>query len=41
MAGLLLGEAVAISMLADERGTYNETFKGFSLTKFVGMTIAV
>jgi len=41
IAGLLLGEAVAISMLADERGTYNETFQGFSLTKFDGTTITV
>ena len=41
VAGLRLGEAVAISMLADERSTYNETFKGFSLTKFDGTTITV
>ena len=41
VAGLLLGEAVAISMLADERSTYNETFKGFSLTRFDGTTITV
>ncbi len=40
-AGLLLGEAVAISVLADERGTFNEMFKGFSLTKFDGTTISV
>jgi hypothetical protein len=41
IAGLLLGEAVAISILADERGTFNETFQGFSLTKFDGTTITI
>jgi hypothetical protein len=41
MAGLLLGEAVAISIMADERRTYNEAFHGFSLTKFDGTTITV
>jgi hypothetical protein len=39
--GLKLGEAVAIGILADERGTFTETFGGFSLTKFDGTTIAV
>jgi hypothetical protein len=41
VAGLLLGEAVAISIMADERRTFNETFKGFSLTKFDGTTITI
>jgi membrane-associated phospholipid phosphatase len=36
--GLLLGEAVAISVLRDYRATYNETFSGFALTKFGGTT---
>jgi membrane-associated phospholipid phosphatase len=39
--GLLLGEAVAISVLRDYRATYSETFSGFSLTKFDGTTITV
>jgi membrane-associated phospholipid phosphatase len=39
--GLLLGEAVAISVLRDYSETYNETFSGFSLTKFDGSTITV
>ena len=41
LAGLRLGEAVAISVLADERRTYNEHFNGFSLTTFDGTTITV
>jgi hypothetical protein len=41
IAGLLLGEAVAISVVADERATYNETFTGLSLTKFDGTAITV
>jgi hypothetical protein len=40
-AGLLLGEAVALGMLADEARTYPERFSGFSLTKFDGTTITV
>ena len=39
--GLLLGEAVAISVLTDYRVTYNETFSGFSFTKFDDTTITV
>jgi hypothetical protein len=39
--GLKLGEAVAIGILADERGTFNETWEGFTLTKFDGTTITV
>jgi hypothetical protein len=38
---LLLGEAVAISLLLDQRSCYNEQFNGFSLTKFDGTTITV
>jgi hypothetical protein len=38
---LKLGEAVAISILRDHRGCYNETFAGFSLTKFDGTTITI
>jgi hypothetical protein len=36
-----LGEKVAISMLSDMRGIYNEAFYGFSLTRFDGTTITV
>jgi len=36
---LLLGEAVAIRTLQDQRPTYNEPFKGFTFTKFDGTTI--
>jgi hypothetical protein len=39
--GMLLGEAVAISVLTDYRSTYNETFSGFSFTKFDGTKITV
>ncbi|MEO6051079.1 MAG: hypothetical protein ABIP78_07075 [Pyrinomonadaceae bacterium] len=38
---LLLGEAVAISILRDQRASHNEVFNGFSLTKFDGTTIIV
>ena len=38
---LLLGEAVAISILRDQRRTYNEPFSGFAFTKFDGTTITV
>ena len=38
---LLLGEALAISVLKDQKNCYNETFSGFSLTKFNGTTITV
>jgi hypothetical protein len=34
--GLLLGEAVAFTVLTDFNATYNENFWGFSLTKFDG-----
>jgi hypothetical protein len=38
---LKLGEALAISILQDQKHCYNETFNGFSLTKFDGTTIIV
>jgi hypothetical protein len=40
-AGLRLGEAMAISILADQRHTFAERFGGFSLTTFDGTTITV
>ena len=38
---LLLGEEVAISILRDQKACYNETFDGFTFTKFDGTTITV
>jgi hypothetical protein len=38
---LKLGEAIALSILADQRDCYNETFNGYSLTKFDGTTVTV
>ena len=38
---LLLGEAVAISILRDQRSTYNEDFQGFTFTKFDGTSVTV
>jgi len=38
---LLLGEALAISILRDQRHIYNEPFDGFTFTKFDGSTITV
>ncbi|MGH9838991.1 MAG: vanadium-dependent haloperoxidase [Blastocatellia bacterium] len=38
---LKLGEAVAISVLQDYKGCYNERFEGFSLTKFDGTRIII
>ena len=38
---LKLGEAVAISILRDQRSTYNEDFGGFTFTKFDGSPIVV
>jgi hypothetical protein len=40
-AALALGEAVAISILRDERLTFLEPFAGFTLTKFDGTKISV
>src|SRR2546425_10453194 len=38
---ILLGEAVDISILRDQKHTYNETFTGFTFTKFDGTTITI
>jgi hypothetical protein len=38
---LRLGEAVAISLLRDQRATYKEDFDGFTFTKFDGTSITV
>lgn len=38
---LKLGEAVAISVLRDQRRTYNESFQGFTFTRFDGTVITV
>jgi hypothetical protein len=40
-ASLALGEAIAISLLADERLTLRESFDGFTLTKFDGQKIVI
>jgi hypothetical protein len=36
---LLLGEAVTLSVLRDQRATYNEPFNGFTFTKFDGSAL--
>jgi hypothetical protein len=36
-----LGESVAISILRDQKATYNESFQGFTFTKFDGARITV
>lgn len=41
LQSLLLGEAVAISILRDQRRTFNESFDGFTFTKFDGTKITV
>ena len=38
---LLLGETVAISLLRDQRATFNEKFDGFTFTKFDGTKTTV
>ena len=38
---LKLGEAIAISVLRDQKLGYNEVFNGFSLTKFDGTKVTV
>ena len=38
---ILLGESVAISILRDQQHSYNETFSGFTFTKFDGETITI
>lgn len=39
--GMLLGEAVAISLLRDQGHLYNENYTGFTFTSFNGNTITV
>ncbi len=39
--GLKLGEAVALSILTDTKGCFNERFEGFTLTKFDGATVTI
>ncbi|MCM3598246.1 vanadium-dependent haloperoxidase [Metabacillus idriensis] len=39
--GLKLGESVAIGILQSYRKTYNETFKGFTFTRFDGTKITI
>ena len=41
VAGLRLGEAVALSILGDMKECFNERFRGFSLTTFDGRAITV
>lgn len=41
VAGLQLGEAVAIGILRDLRTMYHEDFGGFSLTTFEGKTVTI
>jgi hypothetical protein len=38
---LLLGEAIAISVLRDQKNLYNENFTGFTFTKFDGNKITI
>lgn len=38
---VLLGEAVAISLLRDQRNCYNELFRGFTFTKFDGTSLTI
>jgi hypothetical protein len=38
---LLLGESMAISVLRDQRMTYNESFDGFTFTRFDGARVTV
>ncbi len=40
-ASLALGEAVAISILRDEKLTYRENFEGFKFTKFDGTKVTI
>jgi hypothetical protein len=39
--GALLGEAVAVSLLRDQRHLYNENYTGFTFTRFDGTKITV
>ncbi len=38
---LKLGEAIAIGILKDQKLSYNESFSGFTLTKFDGTTVVI
>jgi hypothetical protein len=38
---LNLGEQLAISILRDQKATYNEAFTGFTFTKLDGTTITI
>lgn len=38
---MLLGEALAISILRDQKFCYNEQFAGFTITKFDGATVTI
>jgi hypothetical protein len=38
---LLLGEALAISILRDQKDTYHESFAGFTFTKFDGSSMTL
>ncbi|BAY29914.1 twin-arginine translocation pathway signal [Nostoc carneum NIES-2107] len=40
-ASLALGEAIAISILRDEKLTFRETFEGFTFTKFDGTKVTI
>jgi len=37
----LASEAVAISILRDQRAAYNEPFDGFTFTEFDGSTVTI
>jgi hypothetical protein len=39
--GSKLGEAVALSILSDQKGVYGEDFEGFEITKFDGTNVTV
>ena len=39
--GLKLGEAVALSILAEQRGMYGEEFSGFAIRRFDGASVIV
>jgi hypothetical protein len=41
LESLRVGERLAISILRDQRNSYNENFGGFTFTKFDGTTITV
>jgi hypothetical protein len=38
---VLLGEAVAISILRDQHNCYNEFFRGFTFTRFDGTSLTI